>query len=109
MGCPLCIVQGNAKDVETCIEEAPADRRDALVQRRRSCLRVLKGFEEGMAYGGPSYSRRVTVEVGFASQRNYISLCILRLDALATQRKNLKGLSVGKGCIRYTRPAKIDF
>jgi len=102
-------VQCNAKDVETCIEEAPADRRDALVQRRRLCLRVLTGFEEGMAYGGPSDSRRGTVEVVFASQRNYISFCILRQGALATQRKHLKGLSVGRGCIRYTRPAKIGF
>ena len=102
-------MQSNAKDVATCIQQAPADRRDALVRLRRLCLRVLKGFEEGMVYGGPGYSRRGTVEVGFASQKNYISLYILRQDALAAHRKSLKGLSVGKGCIRYTRPDKINF
>ena len=32
-----------------------------------------------------------------------------RQDALETQRPFLKGLSVGKGCIRYSRPDKIDF
>jgi hypothetical protein len=58
--------------------------RPALVELRRLCLRVLKDFEEGMAYGGPSYSRRRTLEVGFAGQSNYMSLYILRHGALAT-------------------------
>lgn len=102
-------MQSKAKDVETYIEQAPPDRREALAKLRRLCLRVLKGFEEGMAYGGPGYSRRGTVEVGFASQKNYISLYILRQGALATQRKSLKGLSVGKGCIRYTHPDKLNY
>jgi hypothetical protein len=34
---------------------------------------------------------------------------ILRQDALETQKPLLTGLSVGKGCIRYSRPDKIDF
>jgi len=36
-------------------------------------------------------------------------LYILRQDALESQRKLLTGLSVGKGCIRYSRPGKIGF
>jgi hypothetical protein len=53
--------------------------------------------------------RRGEVEVGFASQQNYISLYILRQDALASQQTALAGLNVGKGCIRYTKPEKIDY
>lgn len=71
--------------------------------------KVLKGLEERMAYGGRCYATNGTIEVGFASQKCYISLCIPRQDALETQRPFLKGLSVGKGCIRYTRPDRIDF
>lgn len=41
--------------------------------------------------------------------KSYISLYILRQDALGAQRPFLTGLSVGKGCIRYARPDKIDF
>lgn len=102
-------MQSKARDVATYIEETPPDRQQALRKLWRLCRRVLKGFEEGMAYGGPGYSRKGAVEVGFASQKHYISLYILRQDALDPQRPFLTGLSVGKGCIRYPRPERIDF
>lgn len=102
-------MQSPAKDVATYIEQLPADRKAALVKLRRLCRKVLKGFVESMAYGMPGYARQGVVEVGFASQKNYISLYILRQEALATQRAALTGLSVGKGCIRYSRPDQIDF
>lgn len=102
-------MQSSAKDVDTYIQQAPAERREALTKLRDLCRHVLKGFEESMVYGGPGYSRRGVVEVGFASQRNYISLYILRQEALASQRAALAGLNVGKGCIRYTKPGKIDY
>jgi len=102
-------MQSNDKDVETYIQQAPEARRDALTRIRNLCRQVLTGFEESMVYGMPGYSRRGVVEVGFASQRNYIALYILRQDALASQRPALAGLNVGKGCIRYTKPEKIDY
>ncbi len=102
-------MQSRAKDVGAYIKEAPVDRREALTRLRRLCRRVLKGFDEGMAHGGPCYSRDGTIEVGYASQKHYISLYILRQDALQSQRPFLTGLSVGKGCIRYRRPDQIDF
>ena len=39
-----------------------------------------------MQYGGPCYSRNGEVEVGFASQKNFIGLYILRLDVLNAHR-----------------------
>jgi hypothetical protein len=57
----------------------------------------------------PGYSRRGAVEIVFVSQRNYISFYVLRQDALASQRTALAGLTVGKGCIRYTTPEKINY
>ena len=102
-------MQSKAKDVKTYIAEAPAERREALTKLRELCLKELKGFKESMEYGGPSYSRNGVVEVGFASQKHFIGLYILRQDALATQRAALKGIDVGKGAIRYSKPSKIDF
>lgn len=102
-------MQSNAQDVAAYIEEAPTDRKDALTKLRRLCRRVLEGFKEGMIYGMPGYSRKGIVEVGFASQKNYISVYILRQDALESQRPMLAGLNVGKGCIRYSKPDKINF
>jgi uncharacterized protein YdhG (YjbR/CyaY superfamily) len=64
-----------------------------------------------MAYGMPSYSRNGQVEVGFASQKNFIALYILKNDVVDAHRDLLKGkgVSFGKGCIRYSRPERIDF
>jgi uncharacterized protein YdhG (YjbR/CyaY superfamily) len=69
----------------------------------------LAGYEEGMDYGMPSYKKNGVVEVGFASQKNYISLYMLKESVIAAYRAQLAGLSIGKGCIRYSKPAKIDF
>ena len=64
-----------------------------------------------MLYGMPSYSRNGEVEVGFASQKNYISLYILKQDVINAHKEGLagKGVSFGKGCIRYSKPERIDF
>lgn len=104
-------MQSQAKDVTAYLEEIPAERRAALVQLRKQCLATLKGFEESMQYGGPCYSRNGEVEVGFASQKHFIGLYILRTDVMKTYQTQLKikGVSLGKGCIRYSKPEKIDF
>lgn len=64
-----------------------------------------------MQYGGPSYSRGSEVEVGFASQKNFIGVYILRTDVMNAHKHLLtgKGVSLGKGVIRYSKPEKIDF
>ena len=104
-------MQSKAKDVTTYIEEAPAERQEALHRLRDLCRNTLTGFEETMDYGGPSYKCNGEVEVGFASQKHFIGLYILRTDVMATHRGQLKGkgISVGKGAIRYSRPEHIDF
>lgn len=104
-------MQSNAKDVTTYIEEAPAERQDALRKLRDLCQKYLTGFTENMVYGGPSYSRNGEVEVGFASQKHFIGLYILRTDVMKTHKDQLKGkgVSIGKGAIRYSKPERIDF
>ena len=104
-------MQSKAKDVTTYIEEAPAERQEALTRLRDLCRAILMGFEETMDYGGPSYNRNGVVEVGFASQKHFIGLYILRTDVMNAHRNQLKGkgVSIGKGAIRYTKPERIDF
>lgn len=48
-------------------------------------------------------------EISFASQANYISLYVLKIDVVKANRAALHGLSVGKGCIRFRSPEKVDF
>jgi uncharacterized protein YdhG (YjbR/CyaY superfamily) len=104
-------MQSKAKDATTYIEEAPAERQETLRRLRELCLTELTGFEETMDYGGPSYKRDGEVEVGFASQKHFIGLYVLRTDVMAAHRDRLKGkgISTGKGAIRYSKPERIDF
>lgn len=71
-------------------DEVPAERKAALAKLRDLCCTLLKGF---------------------ASQRHFVGLHILRLDVMNAHRDllNGKGMSLGKGCIRYSKPERIDF
>jgi uncharacterized protein YdhG (YjbR/CyaY superfamily) len=104
-------MQSQVKTIPAYLKEVPAERQDALKQLRKQCRELLTGFKESMEYGMPSYSRNGEVEVAFASQKNYIALYILRTDVMKTHKDQLKGVGIshGKGCIRYTKPERIDF
>jgi uncharacterized protein YdhG (YjbR/CyaY superfamily) len=104
-------MQSTAKDVTTYIQEAPAERQEALTHLRDRCRATLTGFEESMDYSGTSYKRNGEVEVGFASQKHFIGLYLLRTDVMNAHRDLLKGkgISLGKGAIRYSKPERIDF
>ncbi len=103
-------MKSKAKNVEEYLKEVPEIRRDSLEQMRKLCLEILDGYEESMEYGMPSYKKSGgDVEVAFASQKNYISFYVLKEDVLNKHRADLKGLNVGKGCIRYSKPEKINF
>jgi uncharacterized protein YdhG (YjbR/CyaY superfamily) len=102
-------MQSNAKDVEAYIQEAPEERRLHLTRLRALCREVLAGYDEVMEYGMPVYKRAGVIEAGFASQKNYISLYLLKADVVQENRHLLGGLSLGKGCIRYSNLTKMDF
>ena len=104
-------MQSSAKTVSAYLKEVPAERKATLKQLRELCRATLTGFKESMDYGGPCYSRNGVVEVGCASQKHFIALYILRTDVMRSHRYllNIPGVTLGKGCIRYSRPEKIDF
>ncbi len=66
-------MQSEAKDVTAYLEEVPEKRREGLTELRRLCREILSDYEEGMFYGMPSYKKNGTVDVAFASQKQYIS------------------------------------
>jgi uncharacterized protein YdhG (YjbR/CyaY superfamily) len=104
-------MQSSAKTVSAYLKEAPEARRAVLKQLRDLCRATLTGFKESMDYGAPCYSRNGVVEVGFASQKHFVGLYILRTDVMNAHRYllNVPGITLGKGCIRYSKPEKIDF
>ncbi|MGI9068960.1 MAG: DUF1801 domain-containing protein [Pyrinomonadaceae bacterium] len=83
-------MQSTTKTVTAYLDEVPAERKAALVKLRHLCCTLLKSFEESMLYGEPCYSRNGEVEVGFASQKTFIRLYVLRLDVMNAHRDLLK-------------------
>lgn len=62
-----------------------------------------------MEYGMPGYVRGEKLEVAFACQKNNIALYILKKPVLDKYRDRFPKSRIGKGCIRYPSPDKIDF
>ena len=103
-------MQSMAPDVDRYLDDVPEKRRAALQELRALCLETLVGYEESMEYRMPSYKRLGgEVEVAFASQVSYISLYVLRKNVLDRFRDQLTQANLGKGCIRYSTRARIEF
>lgn len=101
-------MQSKAKTVDAYLKEVPNERREILTQIRNTFLKNLRGYEECMEYGGPCYKKNGKIEAGFMSQVRSINIYILKQDVMKKNKDLLKGLSVGKGCIRFPNPQKID-
>ena len=102
-----------APDVKTYIGEAPPERRTAIKKLRALFRKTLAGYQECMEYGGFCYKRDGVIEVGFGNQKQSINVYVNKKgvvdefrDALVVSRS---GVSMGKSCIRFSNPNKIDF
>ena len=98
-----------AASVASYLKEVPAERRPALQKLRRLCRQTLTGYRECMDYGLPGYKRAGSIEVSFASQKQYIALYVLKKDVVDEFRAALSAASIGKGCIRFSNPDQIDY
>ncbi|MFF5922301.1 DUF1801 domain-containing protein [Streptomyces flavochromogenes] len=103
------MVQSNAEDVDGYLDEVPAARQEALRRLRELCREELAGFTESMAYGMPVYERDGSAEIAFASQKRYISFYLLRGDVRDAFAERLAAQDMGKGCLRFRTPERIDF
>jgi uncharacterized protein YdhG (YjbR/CyaY superfamily) len=86
----------------------PENRQAAVAALRGLRRDILVGYDETMEYGMPAYSRNGTGEVAFASQKNYISLYVLKQPVVERHRAELPR-NTGKGCIRYSSPKQMNF
>ncbi len=102
-------MQSKAADVDRYIAEAPPERQAALRRVRELCLREMPDHEEAMAYGMPTYAREGRAEFAFASQKQHLSLYLMKQAVAQKHAEALAKLDMGKGCIRYRKPDAIDF
>lgn len=103
------MVQSAAADVSAYLDEVPPQRQDALRRLREMCLEELTGFTESMQYGMPAYDREGFGGFAWASQKQYISLYVVRTDVRDAHAAQLADLDMGKSCLRFRNPDKIDF
>ena|SRR5581483_10441631 len=99
----------HAPDVAAYIAEVPEERRPTIEKLRTLCRRTLKGYDEAIEYGMPCYKRGGAAEVAFASQKQYVALYVMKKDVVDEFRGALPAASIGKGCIRFKKPAEMDF
>lgn len=59
-----------AKNVSDYLKDIPEKRKAAITKLRNLCKEILIGYEESMAYGGPTYQKDNGIEIGFANQKN---------------------------------------
>jgi uncharacterized protein YdhG (YjbR/CyaY superfamily) len=98
-----------APDVVTYIAELPAERQGPLRKLRTLCRKSLPGSRECMMYGMPAYTRDGQLQVAFASQKQYVALYVGREELVREFSAEIPGAKCGKGCIRFSKPAEIDF
>jgi hypothetical protein len=72
-------------------------------------VRRVHGIRPTELQGLPSYKRDALLEISFANQKQYLALYVLKKDVVGEFRRALPAASIGKGCIRFTQPEKIDF
>ncbi len=69
-------MESQAVDVTDYLAEVPESRRATLEALRELCRKSLIGYDEGMAYGMPTYSKAGKYAVAFASQKNDVSIYV---------------------------------
>ena len=102
-------MQSPATTVDEYLTEIPEDRRVVLTSVRKAIREVIPELEESMKYGMAANTRpgEAEPEVAFASQAKYISI-YFPVPVVDAKRHILDGLNVGKCCVRYSSPNKVN-
>jgi uncharacterized protein YdhG (YjbR/CyaY superfamily) len=95
--------------VDAYLAEAPPERAQALARIRDLARATLTGYDEAVAYGMPTYLREGQPRFAFASQKAHLALYFMNPDAVAACADALASQDMGKGCLRFKKPAAIDY
>jgi uncharacterized protein YdhG (YjbR/CyaY superfamily) len=103
------MVQSHAATVDEWMRERAPERAPTLDHIRRLCRIELTGWEERMQWGMPGYGPAGSDNaVAFNEQKRHISF-YPGVAAIERFGERLNDADCGKGCIRYSRPDRIDF
>lgn len=82
-------------------------RRETVRQLREAIRAGAPGLAEGINYKMLSFADDAGVVFHLNAQKNYVSLYVGDLDKVDVDGALLKGLSRGKGCVRFGKSVKV--
>lgn len=103
------MAHSQARTVDAYLAEAAPERAEPLRRVRDLARQVLDDHEERMQWGMPSYVQADRIVFGFADRKQYIALYFLQPQALQKNAEALGRLRWGKSCLRFPKPAAMDF
>lgn len=101
-------MQYDAKTPEEYLLKLEDDWRKDKLLAVRTLLLSTHPFEEGIQYKMLCYGNKDTMLFHLNAQANYVSLYVGNIDKVANARDLLKGLDLGKGCIRIKKSVDIN-
>ncbi len=101
-------MQYDVKNPKEYLEQLDGDWRKETLLAIRQVLLKAYDFEEGIQYKMLSYGSGDNILFHLNAQANYVSLYVGNIDKVANAREMLKGLDLGKGCIRVKKSKNIE-
>jgi len=87
---------------------APDWRRATLLQLREQIQSAAPEADEFMQYKMLAFGSNGHTLCHLNAQKAYVSLYVGDVDAIDAGRGLLEGLSVGKGCVRFSKSIQVD-
>ncbi len=99
----------NAKTPDEYLEQLEMDwRRDKLLELRTIIQREAPYLSEGINYKMLSYSDERGAAFHLNAQKGYVSFYVGDASKVDPSGELLKGIDVGKGCIRFKKSINIS-
>ena len=99
-------------DVDTPKAYIDALEKDWRLEKLQALRSIIKNqapeFEEGINYKMLAYSNERGAVFHLNAQKNYVSLYVGDTDKVDQSGELLKGIDVGKGCIRFKKSTKLE-
>lgn len=88
---------------EAYFDALPPGQQAVIRSVRGMILETVPGLVEGFRYGMPTYENDRGVLFALAVRKQYYSLYVMDTGAVKRRLDELKGLDVGKSCIRFKK------
>ena len=83
-------------------------RKEKLLMLRQIILENATDIEEGIEYKMLRYGNDAGALFYLNAQKNYVSLYVGDTKKIDPEAKWLKGLDLGKGCIRFKKSVEVE-